>query len=473
MGMIKRFSYIGKTFPDIVEECKARIKEKYPDLWNDYYEDNAGMMILEIFGYVVDLLLYYGDRQALETYLPTAQERQNLINICKLIGYKVSGASAASVTLTFSVDGHSTPITIPAGTQIETKNGIVFELDSDVVIAADGTSATGTAKQGETKEAFLGTSDGSPSQVYILEQEGIVEIKEINVGGQEWKVVESLLEEDSISQCCIVELGSDGRAVITFGDGTNGMSPEEGSDIKITYRVTDGAEGNVTANTVTEMRSTAVDTNGNRIAVSVTNEEAAAGGADPESIARIKSWAPKNFTTQGRCVTGEDYETKAMAFPDSSYGRIAKCKAVVTEQTGAANVVTLYILSYGTSGIMAASEALKSALKKYIEEYAMLTTWIEVADGSTSDTEIAGTVQMYSGFREEDVKPKVEAALSALFDPEIREMGQTMRISDIYGALEAVSGVDFIELTTPTASITAEESQLLTLGAVNLSYVRA
>lgn len=472
MGVIQRFSYIGKTQAEIVEECKARIKEKYPDLWNDFYEDNAGMMILEIFGYVVDLLLFYGDRQAHETYLATAQERQNVINICKAIGYEVSGATAASVMLTFSITEHSSDVTIPAGTQINTKDGVIFELDSDAVIPKGGTSVDAAATQGETKQEYLGTSDGSAAQRYTLDQDGIVEIKEILVGGQEWNIVDSLLEQDSTEACCVVELGGNGRAAFSFGDGVNGRVPPEGDDISVTYRVTTGADGNVVANTVTEMRGVAADAKGNRVPVSVTNEEAATGGADPESIDRIRSWAPKNFMTQERCVTGEDYETKAMVFSDPTYGRIAKCKSVVTEQTGDANVVTLYVLSYGQDGVTTAGQALKSALKEYIDEYKMLTDWIEVADGSTKPVDVTGQVVMFAGFRESDLKPQVESALETLLDPETREMGETLRISDLFGAIENVAGVDYVELTAPSGSVTATDSQLIVLGTVTLTYTQ-
>ena len=88
MAGLKRFKYTDKDYEAIVEDCITRIKEVYGSkYWNDFEEDNSGRMLIEAFAYIVDLLLYYLDRQANETYLPTAKERQNLINICKLIGY--------------------------------------------------------------------------------------------------------------------------------------------------------------------------------------------------------------------------------------------------------------------------------------------------------------------------------------------------------------------------------------------------
>ena len=52
-------------------------------------------MLVEAFAYIADLLSFYLDRQPNETYLPTAAERQNLINLCKLIGYRPSADFAA------------------------------------------------------------------------------------------------------------------------------------------------------------------------------------------------------------------------------------------------------------------------------------------------------------------------------------------------------------------------------------------
>ena len=77
MAGLKRFNYTAKDHQSIVDDCISRIKEVYgSDYWNDFEEDNAGRMLIEAFAYVADLLLFYLDRQANETYLPTATERQ-------------------------------------------------------------------------------------------------------------------------------------------------------------------------------------------------------------------------------------------------------------------------------------------------------------------------------------------------------------------------------------------------------------
>ncbi|MBQ6775597.1 MAG: hypothetical protein IJP53_03975 [Synergistaceae bacterium] len=73
MAGLKRFKYTDKDHENIVADCIARIKQTYGEkYWNDFEEDNAGRMLVEAFAYIADLLLFYLDRQANETYLPTA-----------------------------------------------------------------------------------------------------------------------------------------------------------------------------------------------------------------------------------------------------------------------------------------------------------------------------------------------------------------------------------------------------------------
>lgn len=472
MSELKRFSYMARDYESIISDCAARIKAKYPDTWNDFYEDNLGVVILEVFGYLCDTLLFYGDRQAIETYLATATERQNVINIAAAIGYRVAGASPSTADITFSMDeARSRDVTVPAGTQIATQEGVVFELIDNVVISAGNISATGGARQGITYSEFLGTSSGDAGQSYFIDRQGIVAITAVYVGGVAWEPVDSLFEQEADSRAYKATLNSDGTTQVAFGDGDYGAVPPQGEDIEIVYRVCSGARGNVLAGTITIMRDVATDTAGDRGQVTATNASAATGGVDQESLTHIKNWAPKYYETQDRCVTQNDYETRAIAFDGGDAGRIAKCRAVVTEQTGAANVITLYVLAYSAGGGLAiASQALKDALYENISQYKMLTDWIEVDDGVIVPVDISGYIKMMPGFRESTVAPRVTAALEGLFNPEIRQMGQAMRISDLYGVIEGAEGVDYVELSSPLATITPADSSVLTLGAISLTY---
>lgn len=97
------------------------------------------------------------------------------------------------------------------------------------------------------------------------------------------------------------------RGVVYFGDGLRGMIPPLGfNNIRLApYRTGGGKRGNSPALTITELKTTVPYVN------SVINLEAAAGGADRESVERIKQRGPKALRHRGRAVTVEDMEDLA------------------------------------------------------------------------------------------------------------------------------------------------------------------
>lgn len=471
---LKQVSYVERDYQSIVADVVNKIKTEYGDNWNDEYEDSLAMMLIEAFAYIFDKLNYCLDRQANEAYLPTATERQNTINLCKLIAYTVGNAASAAADITFSIDSTiDAGVAIPALTQIETKDGVVFETTEAAILQAGELNVTVGAIQGETFEEYLGTSSGEASQEYEIARTGILEIKKVTIDGYDWEAVDSVLDHDAGAKCYMVELGGTGTAQIIFGDGVHGCVPPEEEVIYVTYRTTVGASGNVATNTITITREQFVDDNGESVVVSVRNAAPATGGADAETLARIRKWAPKVYETQNRAVTADDYATKAMTYGSSgSASRIAKCRAVATVRTGEANVITLYVLAYSTSatGVGLASQALKDALAAYMDQYKMLTDWVEVADATWMPITFKGTITLLSGFNAATVKPEVEAAIKDLLNIEVRELGEDVKMSDLYGAIESVDGVNYVEISYPSATLVAAKNELFTVGGFEFQY---
>ena len=57
-------------------------------------------MLIEMSAYVGDVMSFYIDQQYREMMLPLAEERRNVINIAKMLGYRVKPTSPAYVDLT-------------------------------------------------------------------------------------------------------------------------------------------------------------------------------------------------------------------------------------------------------------------------------------------------------------------------------------------------------------------------------------
>jgi len=72
-------------------------------------------MLLEMWAYVSDVLAFYDERIANETYLRTAQRRPSLRRLVELLGYFPAPGVAAKVILAAIADGRDA-VTLPAGT---------------------------------------------------------------------------------------------------------------------------------------------------------------------------------------------------------------------------------------------------------------------------------------------------------------------------------------------------------------------
>ncbi len=466
MAGLKRFKYTDKDHQAIVEDCITRIKEVYgASYWNDFEEDNAGRMLLEAFAYVADLLLFYLDRQANETYFPTAAERQNIINMCKLIGYTPKSAQPSQVSITVSLDKpHALDVILPAQSVLETSGGLTFETQSETVITAGQLDVNVEAVEGETLSEIVGTSDGEAWQEFYLPRSGVIEILDAEIGGHTWAVVESLADQSENAEVFTAEIDAWRRAEVFFGNGRTGKIPPADEKITVRYRIGGGIAGNVAPNTITTIRDIAQDSAGNKVSVRVTNQDWASGGADPESLESIKLWAPRFFETQRRCVTQQDYETFA-----TNFNGICKAKAIVRERSGEANVIRLYVLTYGAKSntVTTANQTLKDNLLAYLNKYKMLTDWLEILDGSISTVDFSGSIRISEGFKIASVLLKIREALTDFMSIDTRDMGEPLRISDVYALIDDIEGVDFVELNTPLQSITPADNELLILGSVD------
>ncbi len=67
-------------------------------------EDEYAVSILELFAAVGDVLTFYNERIANELYLRTARERDSVLRLVRLIGYRLRPGLAAKTLLSFSLD---------------------------------------------------------------------------------------------------------------------------------------------------------------------------------------------------------------------------------------------------------------------------------------------------------------------------------------------------------------------------------
>jgi len=99
---------------DLIDLVKARVNSGSSKQWSGEDPSDFGLALIEAFAYIGDLTNYYIDRIANETYLPTATQRKNILNIARLYGYAPTGFRAAQLQVEFT-NSYTTDVTNAVG----------------------------------------------------------------------------------------------------------------------------------------------------------------------------------------------------------------------------------------------------------------------------------------------------------------------------------------------------------------------
>jgi len=441
--------YTSRDWLGFREFMLRAAQQKVPE-WETRKASDFGVLLVELFAYMGDILSFYGDRIANESYLRTAVQRRSVLDIANMLGYIPSRGSAATVTLQFSIlDGATnTPdelFYIPACTQVQTKDNVdsapvIFELDEDTFLdtaltPGQNDTVNVTATEGvKVQQESLGVSSGAANQRFVLAQspviEGTVEIYvDEGVGFTLWQRVNNLLEGGASEATYSLLTDETGVTVIRFGDDRNGRVPLVGSQIRANYRVGGGQRGNVEANKLVRLVEPLEGV------LSVTNPLPASGGADPESLNEIRVNAPKALSTLERAVSLVDHANLCLRVPG-----VARATAV--DQGVITNTQNIDLVVKATGGNNA-STTLKEQVRKYIQERTMINHLVTVVDATDVQVDITVTVVVQENFSQQRVQEAVELNLARLLSFDRVDFNHRLTVSAVYNVIQSTSGVDY------------------------------
>ncbi len=82
--------------------------------WRPSAEGDLGVQLLEWWAYLADILTFYNEQIANQSYLGTAPQTANLLQIANLVGYRPDPATAATGQVAV-VASATTSLTVPSG----------------------------------------------------------------------------------------------------------------------------------------------------------------------------------------------------------------------------------------------------------------------------------------------------------------------------------------------------------------------
>jgi hypothetical protein len=139
-------NYLSRDFQTIKEDLLRYAKRYYPDSFKDFSTAGFGALMIDAVAYTSDMLSFYLDYQANESFLSTAIEYENVLKHGQTVGYKHQGARATHgvVTLYALIPANSdasgpnmnyAPV-MKAGSTLSSTASALFTLTADVNFAS-------------------------------------------------------------------------------------------------------------------------------------------------------------------------------------------------------------------------------------------------------------------------------------------------------------------------------------------------
>ena len=270
----------------------------------------------------------------------------------------------------------------------------------------------------------------------------------------------------------ITEYTPEGFKKMTFGGGTNtaqdqlnqfttlgvtldlqrysnnislGSTLIPNSTLFIQYRVGGGLATNLGTSVINQIGTVSFSVNGPSEATNssvvnslrCTNVTAAVGGAGVPSLEEIRNYVSFNFSAQKRAVTVQDYESLIRNMP-AEFG--APAKVSITEND---NKILIQILSYDTTCKLTniVSNTLKQNIANYLSNYRMMNDYISIFTAEVIDLSAEVSIVLDSAQNSGQVISSVIDKISAYFNPQTRELGQNVYLSEIKSLIQNTNGV--------------------------------
>jgi hypothetical protein len=274
-----------------------------------------------------------------------------------------------------------------------------------------------------------------------------------DVPSREWTPRPDLLDSDAFDPHFVVEMGSDSRARLRFGNDEFGRGLPDGTTtpvkLHVTYRVGNGAAGNVGRASLAHVVVPAPTPRGWPVIRAVRNPLPGFGGVDPERIDQVRGVAPAAFHAEPlRAVTETDYARAAERRPEISRATAS------FRWTGSWYTVFVALDPLGADRL---DPRLEQHTRAFLTGFKQAGYDLEIDPPTYVPLEIEIKVCVAADHFTGDVRRAVLAVLSnrvlpdgrkGFFHPDNFTFSQPVHLSRLYAAVAPVEGVDSAEVVT-------------------------
>lgn len=418
----------------------------------DFAEGNIFIILISMFAGIAEVIHYYLDNMARETFFVTSKRYSSAIKHAKLVDYHTKAAvpSTVNVTLTISEQfgGVIAPspqdYDIPVGTRFTSNSGIIFVSTRRVLFEQNTYSVDVPCRQIQnTGTKYIGPITDPDAIIYIDETDGFYAegSARLTLDGEEWELVTTFAYSTTDDKHFKVEISEDQRPYIIFGDGRFGQKPNSAAVAEVSYDITLGEGGNTLAG---EIESSPDDVINDIPNIFMVNINDSTGGSNYENFQMLKDHVPLSIRTLDRAVTEQDYVDIAKLCPgvDKAYA-YKNCRDV-----------TIFITP-GGGGI--ASTTLCDDAASFINKRGILYVNSLVLPVQQLNLGMDITVYGATAIKTNNISDDVTHALTDLYSYQNSDIFKMIYLSDIYHTVEDLGAVDHLTINSLTLVLPSNE----------------
>jgi len=393
-------------FDGIKDNLKTFLSQQ--DEFTDYDFEGSGMnILLDVLAYNTHYIGYNANMLANEMYLDSADQRASVVSLAKQVGYTpksaiasqatidvlVNNATGASITMsrgtkfTTTVDGTNYSFVANADVSITPSDG-VYKFSNLVVYEGTYLNYKYTANTSDTDQRFIIPNDNVDTTTLTVKVQESSSDSTTNT----YTLATGITGIESTSKVYFLQEVENGRFEVYFGDGVLGQAIADGNIVILDYIVCNRDEPNG-ATTFTLSGTVGGFSN-----VTITTINNANGGDDPETIKSIKYNAPRDYTSQDRAVTADDYKVLVK----SLYANAQSVQVYGGEDAATPDYGKVYVSIKAKSGSNL-TEVTKNSIVASLKSYAVASVTPVIIDPETTYITLIVTFKYDSSLTTKDV----------------------------------------------------------------------
>jgi len=404
-------------FDGIKDNLKTFLSQQ--DEFTDYDFEGSGMnVLLDVLAYNTHYLGYNANMLANEMYLDSADQRSSVVSLAKQVGYTPKSAVSSTATIDVLVNnGSGASITMSRGTKFTTTvdgTNYSFVNNADVSITpVDGVYKFSsldifegtylnykyTANTSDTDQRFIIPNDNVDTTTLTVKVQNSSSDSTTNT----YRLASGITALDSTSTVYFLQEVENGRFEVYFGDGVLGKAIADGNIVILDYITCNLDEPNGATT------FTLSGTVGGFANVTITTIGNAANGSAAETIKSIKYNAPRDYTSQDRAVTAEDYKVLVK----SLYANAQSVQVYGGEDAATPDYGKVYISIKAKSGSNL-TEVTKTSLVQSLKSFAVASVTPVIIDPETTFITLTTTFKYDSSLTTKDVSTLQTNVLNAI-----------------------------------------------------------